>query len=237
MTEFQGLQTDVELEPTTDRLNTVHQQLLNLGNAEGRMRAVQSSTSTLPDTEFLELLQTSQSLFQDTFLEYLKIWAIISEKEDLNELYHLWKNYLNQVEIYLLEPVPVTREQLLEDASLCTVYQSILSGQYQSLASAMERKPSDFETLQSLHTKIESELSERHSQIQERLSSWKSFKNCQEGLSLWLRHMEREKRGLDLNFLQLRRLESTKSKIEVFTRGKHLNLNIFINSNEHCNFV
>jgi hypothetical protein len=179
------------------------------------MRAVQSSSSTLPDTEYLELLSTSQSLFQQTFLEYLKIWAIISEKEDLNELYHLWKNYLTKIETYLSEPIPSTREQLLEDASLCTVYRSVLSGQYLSLASAMERKPLDFDTLQALHTKIETELSQRQSQIHERLSSWKSFKNCQEGLSLWLMHMEREKRGLELNFLQLRRLASTKSKIEV----------------------
>jgi hypothetical protein len=188
--------------------------LLKLGNAEGKMKAVQSASS-VPDTQLTELLRSSQGTFLKTFEEYLKLWRIIPERANVEEVLQLWASYLNQCQKYVEEPVPFIHEQLIEDETLCKVHHSIICGQNQSLSSLVEQRPLDFESVEALYRDVEHKLTSRQKQIQSRLEIWKSYRKSSDTFSVWMRRMEKEKRSLDLPFLQLKRLPTVKTQIEV----------------------
>lgn len=201
------------------------------------MKAVQS-TSPVPDSHLTELLHNSRRIFQQTFVEYLRVWKILSERESTHEIFAIWQNYLIQCQNYLKEPIPITREQLIEDESLCKVYQTILNGQHSTLSehaanvgtasggSSGQDPVVDLPALEKLYWEIETQLVSRQKEIDTRLGHWKNFLKGQDSFASWLRTMEREKRALELPFLQLKRLAATTSKIEMLlekcVRGQEL---------------
>ncbi|ODN01321.1 hypothetical protein Ocin01_05366, partial [Orchesella cincta] len=133
---------------------------------------------------------------------------------------------------YLGEPIPSSREQLIEDESLCKVYQTILNGQHSSMSHEeghvppTSRDPVDFPALEKRYWDIETQLVGRQREIEARLGAWKNYLTCQDSFAAWLRAMEREKRSLELPFLQLKRLSATTAKIELLiekcARGEEL---------------
>lgn len=205
----QGL--DQKKEPSSERLQVVFNQLLALGNAQGRMQAAHASQQEIPDSEFV---QNMQFVFNQTLLEYFKVWNFLSERNDKGEIKKLWSHHLQDCQNYLTSSIPSNEEQLIEDLALSKVYDNILGEQYTSLSSSIEKSPVEFESLVSLHTTLEEELQKRRDAMNERLELWKRFRKSQETLSSWLKHMEKEKRALDLPFLQLKRVNVTKRNIE-----------------------
>lgn len=200
------------------------------------MKAAQTS-SPVPDTHLTTLLQNSRKIFQQTFVEYLRVWKSLSERESVHEIFAIWENYLTQCQNYLKEPIPATREQLIEDESLCKVYQTILNGQHSTLsenggsATGSDTATSrdaviDVPALEKLYWEIEMQLVSRQKEIETRLGHWKNYLKCQDSFAAWLRSMEREKRTLELPFLQLKRLGATTAKIEMLlekcVRGQEL---------------
>jgi len=180
------------------------------------MKAVQSA-NPVPDTQLTELLKSSQGTFLKTFEEYLKLWRIIPERANAEEIHQLWTSYLDQSQKYVEEPVPFTNEQLIEDETLCKVHHSIIRGQNQSLSSLVQQQPQDFENVEALYREVEDKLTARQQQIQSRLEVWRNYRKSSDTFSTWLRRMEKEKKGLDLPFIQLKRVPAVKSQIEVIT--------------------
>lgn len=205
------------MEPSVERVDAVQKQLLKLGNAEGKMKAFESESSSEAgkDNQLTDLLKTSQQVFHQTFEEYIRIWKAVPLRAESEEVLQLWQNSLLQCRSYLEAPLPFTREQLIEDSTLCSVHQNILIGQSDSLATLVNKRPTDFQTVETLYNEIETELTERQSIISARLQTWNSYKRSQDGLSQWLQHMEKEKRALELPFLDLKRLSNAKSQIKV----------------------
>lgn len=150
------------------------------------------------------------------------MWKSLTEQVPPQEIFSVWDTYLLQCQSYLKEPIPSSRQHLIEDESLCKVHQTILKGQHSALAEtlsksdpAASREPVNFPELEARYLAIESQLVARLDEIEKRLSRWKNYLACQEAFSSYLKAVEREKRGLELPFLQIKRLEPTRTKMEM----------------------
>lgn len=230
---LQNLNRPQKTEHDDQQLLNLHQQdLVNLSKINGRMNQkgnrLEDSDQNVglvqnkDDEQLLELLHTSQNVFQQTFNEYLKLWGLIGDREDVRKLYQLWFNHLQDIQRYLKEPIPGSKEQLMEDSSLCSLYETIIKHKAPPRPRTLQQQPSStpgsdisYETLEKLQNSIEDELIERQAQIQLRLNAWNSYQNSKEALCAWLSNTEKDKRALELPFLQLQRLPSTQQRIQV----------------------
>lgn len=211
-------------EPTLD---LVQKQLLKLGDAEGKMKAlevVSSSATSGGDggqPHLTQLLKTSQEVFHKTFQEYVRIWNAVPDRADAEEVLQLWHDSLEQCRHYLNQPIPGDESQLVSDSSLCSVHHNILQGQGDSLSTLVEQRPSDFAPIQDQYNQLEADLAQRQDATSLRLRNWSEYKAALDALSIWLQQVEQEKQTLQLPFLSMGRIPHVKQQIEVSILPTH----------------
>jgi chromosome segregation ATPase len=78
----------------------------------------------------------------------------------------------------------------------------------------VNKRPADFQSVEALYTEIETELCARQDAVNIRLETWREYKTAKEAFSSYMQYIEKEKRALELPFLQLKRLPITQTQIQ-----------------------
>lgn len=184
------------------RIPTVQSQLLRLGELSSKMKACGGQKEDLG-----QALVRSQSLFHSTFEEYVRLWSSLPEGG-----IHLLEDSLSRCADYLgKSEQPTSYAELVEESSMLEVHRKLLSGPSECLASAVEAgHPELSQTCSDLLLK----LTEREEAFKAKLVHWSQYKKSHDSFSKWIHFMEREKREMDLPFLQLKRLPIIKAKVD-----------------------
>lgn len=146
----------------------------------------------------------------------------MAQQHDSETLSKPWKDYLEQVERSFLDsPLPQDQQSLTEQSRLCEVHKKILRNHQQMIQTRLlaqdtpQELAGDLTRLAQEHAQVVSRIGERSDSIAAGIKSLEDFRRKQDKLLAWLRKMEREKLGLNLKHVQVRRIPQVLERIEV----------------------
>lgn len=205
-----------------EQLNLLRNHLLALTRTEPQLQSIKDrALEVVPqETSVVEVLQLWQRVFRETFQQYHRLSARLVRSEDVSAALRLWQEYLGHVQEFLSNDVPADYNGLSEHRNLCEVHKNLLTDQQNLILSIRAEKGRDlsvaeqFNVLTNLHNETLARIMERHAAVRERLAAWERYRLDQTKLLSWLKDIERERSGLQLRFINIRRLDTVLSTIE-----------------------
>lgn len=200
-------------------------QLLALGKAESQIKGLREHVvDSTSNTEYsiIEVLELWQQIFRDTFKQYHRLSTRLVQSEDSASALRLWHDYLLHVQSFLSDALPDDYSSLNEYRHLCEVHKNLLTSQKSVLSLRSDGAAPNvdpvlvdkFNQFSNLHNETLLQITDRHSEIEKRLTLWNTYKNDQARLLEWLKQKEREKSRLQLRYIHLRRIPQTLQSIE-----------------------
>lgn len=200
-----------------------------LSKAESQIQKIKDKTieisTTKTETSVIEILELWQQVFRETFQQYHRLSTRLVKNEDGAAALKLWQEYLVNVQQFLQGTIPGDYHSLSEHQHLCQVHQNLLTTQQNVLKpsraddqlakdlveiSVMEQ----FNSLTNLHNETLSRIIDRHSEVQNRLNAWETYKEDQNKLLGWLKNIEKEREHMQLRYMHIRRIPKLLSRIE-----------------------
>lgn len=207
----------------------MREHLLALSKAESQIQKIKDKTieiaTTKTETSVIEILELWQQVFRETFQQYHRLSTRLVKNEDGAAALKLWQEYLVNVQQFLQGTIPGDYHSLSEHQHLCQVHQNLLTTQQNVLkpsktedelakdlveSSVMEQ----FNSLTNLHNETLSRIIDRHSEVQNRLNAWETYKEDQNKLLSWLKNIEKEREHMQLRYMHIRRIPKLLSRIE-----------------------
>lgn len=196
--------------------------LLALTRTEPQLQSIKERAldTAIQEPTIVDVLQLWQRVFRETFQQYHRLSARLVKSQDVAAALRLWQEYLSHVQEFLSNEVPGDYNGLSEHRNLCEVHKNLLTDQQNLILMVRAGEGRDlsvseqFNTLTNLHNETLARIMERHSAVQERLSSWDKYRTDQNKLLAWLKDIEREKGRLQLRFIHLRRVDKILKRIE-----------------------
>ncbi|VEN55997.1 unnamed protein product, partial [Callosobruchus maculatus] len=213
-----------ETTPTENegKLAVLRDHLLSLSKAEGQIQQIKDKTveisTTRTETSVIEVLELWQQVIRETFQQYHRLSTTLVKNEDGAAALRLWEEYLLYVQQFLQGTIPGDCHSLSEHQSLCQVHQNLLTTQQNVLQPAGQLvEPGimqQFNSLSNLHNEILSRITDRHSEVQNRLNAWEKYKKDQNRLLAWLKGVEKERDHMQLRYMHIRRIPKLLTRIQ-----------------------
>lgn len=194
---------------------SVREHLFKLGRTQNQLQKCQRAAREDPEISVIEVLTVWQQLFKETFLQYYRLSSNLMKVEDITAVLKLWDDYLKHIEGYLQTPIPPNFSGMSDDKYICEVHQNLLDNQMDVFEKNVRTEVAErFAHLINRHHVIQEKLKERHLEIQRRTEYWDRYNSYQDELLDWIKRMEQTRSGIQLYYLNLKRVPMIRSKIE-----------------------
>lgn len=212
---MQHLKESEPVERAPQRLVAVREHLLKLGRTQNQLQKCQRAAREDTEISVIEVLTIWQQLFKETFLQYYRLSSTLMKSEDITAVLKLWDDYLRHIEAFLDTPIPPNYSGLADDKYICEVHQNLLTNQMDVFEKNVRTEVAErFAHLINRHHVIQEKLQDRHVEIQRRAEYWDRYNSCQDELLDWIKRMEQARSGIQLYYLNLKRVPAIRSKIE-----------------------
>lgn len=203
--------------------------MFSLVKAEAKLKNIKEDSLNLQlphcDSSIIEVLQLWQKLFRETFQHYHRLSSQLVKTENSATALRLWREYLEYVQLFISDDIPDDYSSLKEHLYLCEIHKNLLSSQ-QTMFAKYESKETvnshnmttsiveEFKLLTHLHQESLNNLLSRHSEIKNRLISWKQYRNDQKEVLDNLQELEKQRYRLNLRYLHLRNIPRVIKRID-----------------------
>lgn len=205
------------------QLSELRDQLFALSKTEENLKDLREKSISSETLDIDPILDLWQTIYRETFEEYQKLSSQLPYNQDKRVL-DLLKQYLEYVQSYLSTEIPADYTRLKEHRQLCDVHENLLSS-HKSLLSmhiqmVCEKQTDDslleqYQTLNSRHNDILSEVTQRKEDISDRIDAWRTYRKEKAALQEWIKEQEKQRSKLQFHYVQIKRIPKILQRLQL----------------------